>query len=300
MLRRFLIAGAALALLASSGTPTGAWGYDIHRVITDRAIAELPAQLRPFYEKHRTYLVEHSIDPDLWRLAGFGDEPPRHYVDLDVYGTYPFSALPRNRDLAVAKFGRDHVEKYGTLPWRVEEMYEQLVKAFRQQKDGTGTYALENIKFFSSVLAHYVSDAHVPFHAVLNYDGQLTNQHGIHARFETELFLRYRNRLRLVPPRVAPVNRPVDFVFDRLLEGFREVEGLLRADGAAIGDGDVYDDAYFDRFFAAARPVLERQMSAAIAGVAATIVGAWEKGGRPELPLDPVRPIRKKRPPVSP
>ena len=35
-------------------------------------------------------------------------------------------------------------------------------------------YSRDNIKFFSSVLAHYVADAHVPFHAALNYDGQLT------------------------------------------------------------------------------------------------------------------------------
>ena len=32
--------------------------------------------------------------------------------------------------------------------------------------------------------------ARPPFHAVLNYDGQLTNQRGIHSRFETETVLR--------------------------------------------------------------------------------------------------------------
>ena len=53
--------------------------------------------------------------------------------------------------------------------------------------------------FFSATLGHYMGDAHVPFHAVLNYDGQLTNQHGIHARFEAMLFERYRDRLTIAP-----------------------------------------------------------------------------------------------------
>ena len=43
-------------------------------------------------------------------------------------------------------------------------------------------------RFFSSIVSHYVSDGHVPFHAALNYDGQLTGQTGIHSRFEAELF----------------------------------------------------------------------------------------------------------------
>ena len=80
--------------------------------------------------------------------------------------------------------------KNGTLPWRTEEIYKKLVEAF-QQKAG---YSRDNIKFFSAIIAHYVGDAHVPFHAALNYDGQLTQQWGIHARFESELFERYRTQ----------------------------------------------------------------------------------------------------------
>ena len=66
--------------------------------------------------------------------------------------------------------------------------FERLVGAF----EGAGrqeTWSLENIKLMSAVLAHYVADAHVPFHAVVNYDGQLTGQRGIHSRFESELGL---------------------------------------------------------------------------------------------------------------
>ena len=34
-------------------------------------------------------------------------------------------------------------------------------------------------------MAHYIADAHVPLHTTLNYDGQLTNQKGLHALWET-------------------------------------------------------------------------------------------------------------------
>ena len=98
-------------------------------------------------------------------------------------------------DEAIKRYGADFVAKNGQLPWRATEIYQKLVEAFRQQ----APYSRDNIKFFSSVLTHYVSDGHVPFHAVLNYDGQLTGQWGIHSRFETELFERYRATLRVVP-----------------------------------------------------------------------------------------------------
>ena len=45
------------------------------------------------------------------------------------------------------------VDKNGTLPWRAEEIYAKLVEAFTQKV----RLSRDNIKFFSSVIAHYVS-----------------------------------------------------------------------------------------------------------------------------------------------
>ena len=39
--------------------------------------------------------------------------------------------------------------------------------------------------FYATDLAHYIGDVHVPLHNSLNYDGQLTNQKGLHALWET-------------------------------------------------------------------------------------------------------------------
>ena len=270
-----------------------AWGLDVHRLVTGRAIDLLPAAIQPFYEKHRNFIVEHSVDPDLWRNVGFMEEPPRHYLDLDSYGAYPFSELPRDRQAAIQKFGREKIEGEGQLPWRVDEIYGRLVQAFQQQKVGSHPYSLDDIKFFSAVISHYVSDGHVPFHAAKNYDGQLTNQHGIHSRFETEAVLRYQARLTIRPAPPVPVSNAIHFVFDALLKSFTFVDPILKADREAVRGREEYDDRYFDQFFEQVRPILERRLNDSMTAVASMIVSAWEKGGRPDLPLE-VKRVPKK------
>jgi len=271
--------------------PAAAWGFEAHKYILARAIPLLPAEIRPFFEKFQVTIVEHAIDPDLWRTAGWEQEPPRHFLDLDAYGPFPFSGLPRNYDDAVKRYGRDFVEKNGTLPWRVEEIYRKLTEAFTQATP----YSRDNIKFFASVLGHYVGDAQVPFHSVLNYDGQLTGQWGIHSRFETELFQRYRQRLRVTPAPSVRVNSARDFIFDSLLASYPHVARVLEADKAALRGRDVYDDQYFDRFLAGVQPILERRLADAIAGTVSIISSAWTDAGRPALPLVESREPRKVR-----
>src|SRR5574339_764652 len=173
-------------------------------------------------------------------------------------------------------------------------MYDKLVKAFADAK-ADRPYARENIKFLSAGVAHYVSDAHVPFHAVLNYDGQLTNQHGIHSRFESELFERYRRKLKIRPVPTQVTKTPRELVFDKLIVSASLVDPVLAADREAIGSGEVYDAAYYERFFGPTRATLERRVSESIAVTAAVITKAWEEGGRPDLTHEPPRQERRRR-----
>ncbi len=286
------LATLALCLILIPQSVLG-WGLDVHRLITAKAIDLLPAPIRPFFEKHRGFVVEHSVDPDLWRNAGFSEEPPRHFLDLDAYGPYPFHELPRVREAAIKKFGREKVEREGQLPWRAAEIYQRLVQAFEQQRAGTNPYSLDDIKFFSAALSHYLADAHVPFHAAKNYDGQLTSQHGIHSRFETEAVLRFQSRLTPRPGSLFPVVSPSDFVFDTLVKSFTFVDPILEADREAALGREEYDDAYFETFFAKVRPIIELRLSHSMTAVASVIVSAWEKGGKPELPLQVQRARRK-------
>lgn len=294
-MRVWVVAIALVAGLTAGAARPSAWGLDVHRFITDRAIDLLPDPLRPFYQKHRAFIVERSVDPDLWRVAGWTEEPPHHFVDLDAYGRPPFPDLPRDLDRAVERWGPDFVRRNGTLPWRAGEFHGQLRRAFEQQAKGGGSYTLENVKFYSAVLAHYVEDAHVPLHAVLNYDGQLTGQHGIHGRWESELVRRVLPALTIAPPPVSPVTDARAFTFDVLLESFPLAEAVLAADKRAVQGRELYDDGYFEQLDRETRAMLERRLSASISAVASVIAGAWEAGGRPELPLDPPREVRKVR-----
>ncbi|MPZ17472.1 MAG: hypothetical protein GEV06_06125 [Luteitalea sp.] len=287
-----LLAG---VLLWSAATTAHAWSFDVHRYITDRAIALLSPEIRPFFEKHRAMIVEHSIDPDLWRNVGFDEETPRHFLDLDAYGPYPFSALPRDYHEAVLKFGPEKVRDNGTLPWRTQEIYARLVQAFARQQDDAVSYGAEDVKFFAAVLAHYVADAHVPFHAVTNYDGQLSNQHGIHERFESELFFRFRDELHIAPAQRPPIRRPRDEMFEALIESARLAPGVFAADTKAIGAREMYDERYYETFFAEARPILEGRMGDAIAAVAAAINGAWETAGKPNVSINGQRRPERRR-----
>ena len=127
-------------LIVAVPAPAHAWGSEAHKFIMDRAIALLPPELRSMFEANRAMVVERSIDPDTWRTAGFGEEPPNHFLDIDWegYGKYPFAGLPRNYDEAVAKFGKDRVTQNGTLPWRAEELYGNLRRTFEAYGRGNG------------------------------------------------------------------------------------------------------------------------------------------------------------------
>jgi hypothetical protein len=290
-----------LLLLLTMPTPSFAWGFDAHRYITERAIALLPPELRTFFESRKAFVIERSIDPDLWRSAGFDQEPPHHFLDLDFeeYGPYPFTALPRDYDAAVQKFGREVVEEQGTLPWRTQEIYGKLQRAFGSLRGSSpSTYALDDVAFFSAIVSHYVADGHVPLHAVVNYDGQLTNENGVHARWEADLFARYHDRLKLSPPPIQPIWEPRGFMFDVLLASNRAAGEVLAADKKASEGRELYDDGYFEAFGRETLPLFERRMSEAISAVASVIAGAWEQGGRPSLVVSPrpPKPIPKTAP----
>ena len=285
----------ALVLSAFGSARITAWGFNGHRFITERAIDVLPPELRPFFQANRAQVVEHSIDPDTYRTMGFVEEPPRHFLDMDAYGSFPFSNLPRDMKEAIAVRGQDFVTKNGTVPWRTEEVYGLLRNAFKEL--GTVGYARDNVKLFSSVIAHYIGDSHQPLHAAVNYDGQVTNQQGIHSRFETELFDRYRDRLRIAPAPAAQIPNLRDFMFTTLSDSFSQVDAILAADREAIQGRTLYDDGYFAVMFERTGPIMEKRMSAAATAVASVIMSAWIEAGRPALPVDAPprapRPIRR-------
>jgi hypothetical protein len=204
--------------------------------------------------------------------------------------------LPREYGAALEKFGPSLLNKIGKLPWREAEEFGNLRRGFEGFKRG-GRFAAMDVVLFSAVAAHYIQDAHQPLHATINYDGQITGNNGIHARFESDLIERFESRLTLNPAAPTPITNPRDFAFDVLLASYKAVDPILKADTEAVAGKDTYDDDYYEKFFAKARPILEQRLSDAITATAGIIIGAWEQAGRPVITLDGPRPVQKVKKP---
>lgn len=69
---------------------------------------------------------------------------------------------------------------HGVLPYNLIRMQTALTNAMVEEN-------LDKILRISADMGHYIGDAHVPLHTTSNYNGQQTNQLGIHAFWETRL-----------------------------------------------------------------------------------------------------------------
>lgn len=156
-----------------------AWGFWAHQRINRLAVFTLPPEMFQLYKTHIEYLTEHAVDPDKRRYA-VEWEAPRHYIDVDHYGEYPFDNVPRRWNKAVDKFSEDTLNAYGTVPWHIQVEMAKLTKAFK-------TKDLNRILKISADMGHYVADGIVPLHTTENYNGQMTNQKGIHGLWESRL-----------------------------------------------------------------------------------------------------------------
>ncbi|MCE6987669.1 zinc dependent phospholipase C family protein [Dyadobacter sp. CY323] len=139
----------------------------------------LPVEMQFFYRQNIDYLTENATNPDKRRYSVVG-EAERHFIDLDMYGDSALHILPRYWPDAVKKLGEDSLRKHGIVPWHVQTAAFQLTNAFKE-KDAA------RILRISADLGHYIADAHVPLHTTRNYNGQLTNQEGIHGFWESRL-----------------------------------------------------------------------------------------------------------------
>lgn len=275
----------ALALLAPCASQALAWGFPAHRLVNVKAAGTLPQPLRGLFERNVDELRAHSVDPDLWRGAGQESEGPAHYLDLDAFGAYPFADFPADEAGHLSRHGAQAVER-GRVPWRTAEQYGALVAAFRRRDTPA-------VLRQAAILGHYVGDAHVPLHAVLNYDGQLTGQQGVHARWESDLVERFERQLepRVQPAAAHAVGEPAAFVLGALRDGYAHALAVLASDLAARGPRDLartpeddrYDDGYYSRLYEREGERLAQRLSLSAEATGSLWLQAWVEAGRPEL-----------------
>src|SRR5882724_5303751 len=263
MPRRFFVnartKGKAVFILAVLGLmaprPTLAWGESAQRMVVNHAVDTLPYDIRPFFENNRKFLMDHVDDP-----LGLIDEHPwernNHFIELDKYGKFPFSALPRSYKAAIAKYSKSKIQATGLLPWQIGVYSQKLTEDMRAGR-------WEQAKLDAAFLANYVAETHDPFNTTENFDGRLTQQNGINDRFNSG---------------------PTDYAFETCLEAHSLVESLLLADRRAMKGLNSYTDEYYDRFYNLTAASLIRQLSEASTDVGSYWLTSWTNAGKPQLP----------------
>lgn len=287
----FRIAGALVLLILVRPSDSGAWGFWSHRQIHQHAVRSLPEGLSPFFIANAETLAAWSVKPDQRRWSD-PSESPKHYIDIDRYGSAPFDSLPRIRSEADGRYGRTTVDTNGTVPWVIADLTDSLALAMRR-RDG------REIIRIASDLGHYIADAHVPLHTTENYDGQLTGQKGLHARWESRLPERFGTGYGLRPQSAVPIADPLQEAFRIILESETLVDSVTSLDLKARegipeerlmrkrerrGRTEVeFTAEFYDRYHALLNGMVERRLQAAIGSVASYWTTAWERAGRPDL-----------------
>lgn len=155
------------------------WGFLVHKTTHQLAVYALPKKLGTFFYQNLDYLVYNSVRPDVRRKDDKTEES-KHFIDIDapVFGENAIETMPEKWEDALQKYPLDTLLKYGTVNWEVMKLQKKLTNAFRNKMK-------DSILYYAADLGHYIEDAHVPLHTSINYDGQLSNQKGIHALWES-------------------------------------------------------------------------------------------------------------------
>jgi hypothetical protein len=266
------------------------WGFFAHQHINRLAVFTLPPEMIGFYKKNIAYLTEASVNPDKRRYA-IPDEAPRHYLDLDHYGDSAWHTLPKYWSDAKAQLTEDTLKAYGILPWHIQHMYLQLKDAF-MVKDPNQMLRI------SAELGHYIADAHVPLHTTENYNGQLTNQVGIHGFWESRLPELFFNDYDFFVGKASHITNTQVAAWKVVESSHLAVDSVLLFEKELSSEwGErkysfetrgsqtirVYSKPFSKAYHDALRGMIEKQMRASVRCIGNFWYTAWVDAGQPDL-----------------
>lgn len=278
------------------------WGFYGHKRINRMAVFTLPPHMFGFYKEHIEYVTENAVNPDKRRYAVEG-EAPRHYIDLDHFykpGEDPALAMPRRWNDAVAKYTEDTLQAYGIVPWYIVTMKNRLQKAFESGD-------VDLILRYSADIGHYVSDAHVPLHTSENYNGQMTNQKGIHGLWESRLVEINADDYDYFVGKAKYIQNPLDFAWETVLESHSSLDSVFRIERELTQEfasdkkysyeqrgrvtTKVYSYEFSQAYHARMNGMVERRMRKAVISVGSIWYTAWVDAGQPDLEKLRGRPV---------
>jgi hypothetical protein len=267
------------------------WGFYAHKRINRMAVFTLPPAMIGFYKKHIGYLTAHAVDPDRRRYSD-PNEAARHFLDSDHYGVHPFDSIPHYWKDALNKYGEDSLLLHGILPWHIERMVYRLSEAFRERDLG-------HILHYSADLGHYVADAHVPLHTTKNYNGQLTDQKGIHAFWESRIPELKAESYSFSTGRSVYLQNPLESAWVAVRQSYEAKDSVLLFEAMLSakfpsdqkysfetkGGGlvRVYSETYTNAYNAMLGNMVERRMVEAVRMIGCMWYSAWVNAGQPDL-----------------
>ena len=284
-----------LFFLGIYGPFFGGWGFFGHKNINRVAVFTIPdSELFQFYKKNIDFITEHAVDPDKRRYAVKG-EAEKHFIDIDHYvekGENPFDVMPRRWNDAIEKFSEDTIKTYGISPWNIQLMLYKLTTAFKEKN-------LSRILKYSAEIGHYISDAHVPLHATENYNGQFTNQKGIHGFWESRVPELFFQEYDLITGKAEYINKPLETTWEFIQESYFAVDSVLSIEKEITEQWPddrkysfekrgrvtmkVYSRDFSKEYSNRLNNMQERRLKASIKAVGSFWYTAWINAGQPDL-----------------
>ena len=273
-----------------------AWGQWGHKHISHSAVFALPESMQRFFFNHIDYITEAVVVPDLRRaLINDRNEPPRHFIDVEDFKT-PISSFPKTSKEAYEKYDSAFLNKAGYLPWYMQDLTEKLTNAFKKKNKS-------EILFLAADLSHYIGDANQPLHTSSNYNGQLTNQKGVHALWESTLPQMFAGTYTFkaeraqfiadIPAATLNIIARSHALVDTLLAEEKEVRSRFTKDNMYKKDSSgktvmFYNSPFFSveyakEFNTALGGMIQKQLLLSIHDVASFWYTAWVNAGSPDL-----------------
>ena len=213
-----------LRLLVVTSLSFWSWGFTPHKELHAVAISGLPSPLFEFYKSHSAEIISRATDADK-RKHLINGEGAKHYIDLDDFQE---TLSPLSWDEACEKFTEDTLLLRGTLPWTIEMVYNSLVYEMTKcENTGDSAMSINRVIQLSADLGHYIGDAHVPLHTTSNYNGQLSDQRGIHALWETHVYELTRKEWDVKQIEAVYIHDKRNWIFSIIHESNSQVKEVL-------------------------------------------------------------------------
>jgi hypothetical protein len=268
----------------------GSWGFFAHQHINRFAVFTLPKGMIRFYKFNINYISDHAVDPDKRRYADTA-EAPRHYLDVELYEN-DIDSIPEKWADALKKYGAAKLSANGILPWQIQRSYYKLVDAFAERDS-------LKILIYSAYIGHYLADAHVPLHTTQNHNGQLTNQVGIHAFWESRLPELFYKEYSYVVGKARYVESPLAGAWKIVKHTHSLVDSVLKGEKHIGKTFAAYEKQSFSKrkkivlkqyskeysraYHTWMNAMVERQMRASILEIGNFWYTAWVDAGQPSL-----------------